>query len=471
MDLIAWLQRERKLDGALLADMGVKATDHPAIGRAVAFPYTRQGETYAAKFRSADKKWASSKGVTRSLYNADALLTDQNLPVVITEGEIDCLTVIQAGWLRAVSLPDGWSEKGNKRDCLIEAEEALRNSPMVIVAGDSDRAGESLPRAVATLLRGHDVRYVEWPEGCKDANDVLMAFGEGEVAACLNSAKRIDPPGGLVTGFSDLPPLSSRRVLRGDDDLIKRHLAFEMGAISVGTGTPGSGKSTFTTWAMDRVTRAEGVRCGMMMFETHPHLTRQHLSLLNIGLAFDQLSAPQAKALTADLDRRFRVVHRTYDGEAGHNLGWLENWVYTLAVRDQCQVIVIDPWNEIEHLPEPGESLTNYINFALKTIREWAETLDVHIIIIAHPKKMMVDNDGKMRAPIGYDVADSAAFANKPSLGFTVHRTVTDTGCPVTQIMTWKVRDTLLYGFDKSKSFAAFDRQTMKYTLWQEEPD
>lgn len=468
-NLMTWLQTERRLDGGLLADMGVKQVQHPRLGEAIAFPYRKGGEAYAAKFRTAEKQWASTAGVSRGLFNADALLNNPDLPVVITEGEIDCLTVMQAGWLRAVSLPDGWSDQGNKRDCLIEVEDALRKSPCVIVAGDNDKAGESLPRAVANLLRGHPVRFVTWPEGCKDANDVLIAYGEGEVAACLNRAELIDPQGGTVTGLSDLPPLSSRRVLRGGHELIDAHLAFEQGAMSVGTGTPGSGKSTFTTWALNHVTQHENVRAGLMMFETHPHLTRQHLSLLNTGLGFDQLAEAQRKKLVQDLDRRFRIVHRTYDTDAGHNLGWLESMVYTLAVRDQCHVIVIDPWNEIEHLPEPGESLTNYINFALKQIRQWAEALDVHIIVVAHPKKMPVDSDGTMRAPIGYDIADSAAFSNKPSLGFTVHRTQTETGCPVTEILTWKVRDTLLYGFDKSKSLAAFDRVMMNYSLWEKD--
>lgn len=176
---ITWLQEERKLDGALLAGMGVTVIDHPSLGAAIAFPYRADGQSYAAKFRTVDKRWSSSKGKTRGLYNVDALRADYDLPIVITEGEIDALSVIQSGFTRAVSLPDGWTEQGNKTDALIEAEEDLRKAPFVIVAGDNDKAGESLPRAVCNLLDGMDVRFVEWPEGCKDANDVLMLMGEG----------------------------------------------------------------------------------------------------------------------------------------------------------------------------------------------------------------------------------------------------------------------------------------------------
>lgn len=90
----------------------------------------------------------------------------------------------------------------------------MRRSPYVIVAGDNDPAGASLPRTVANILAGHDVRYVTWPDGCKDANDVLCTYGEGELARCLIEAKPLDPEGGFITGISDLPPMPARRVLR-----------------------------------------------------------------------------------------------------------------------------------------------------------------------------------------------------------------------------------------------------------------
>lgn len=450
-----WLTSVRKLDPVLLTGMGVRTK-----GDDMAFPYLKDGARYADKFRSIGKRFWSTGGVSRGLYNADALRKFPEQPVVITEGEIDCLTVIQAGFLRAVSLPDGWTAQGNKTEALVDALPDLLASPFVIVAGDNDDAGESLPRAVANLLAGHDVRYSEWPKGCKDANDVLQVHGEGEVAACLNAAKRIDPPGGFITAISDLPPLSRRRVLRAGDALLDQRIAFELGALSVGTGTPGAGKSTFTTYAAELISRNENIRVGMLGFETHPHRTRDHLARLNTGRPWDSLSGDQQEHLAAQLDERWRIVHRTFEDARGHTLGWLKTMVHTLATRDGCKLIIIDPWNELEHLPEQGESMTSYINFALQQLRQWAETLEVHICLIAHPKKM----EHGRGAPLGYDVADSAAFFNKPSLGFTVHNAKTEAGTPYLELVTWKVRDTQLYGVFKGISAATFDTNAMTYT-------
>ena len=466
-DPMAWLQEERKLDGALLAHMGVKAADHPELGHVAAFPYRREGKPYAWKFRKiSEKKWRSSPGVSRSLFNEDCLRSGSG-PVVLTEGEMDAIAVIQAGFGRAVSLPDGWTEDNGKRQVLIDAESLLRQSSFVIVAGDNDEAGRGLPKTVANVLAGHDVRFVTWPEGCKDANDVLRLLGEGAVAKCLNEAIKLDPPGGFITAMSDLPPMPSRRVLRIGMKPYDFGLAFEVGTMSVGTGTPGSGKSTFTTFAAFHIAQHEQIRIGVMGFETHPYRTRDQLARLYCRKPWDELNDRERSDFLAFADAHFRIVHRTYEAEDKHNLEWLRLMIYTLAVRDECKLIIVDPWNELEHLPEPGESMTSYINFALQQIRQWAQQFDTHICLIAHPRKM--NTDGAMRCPTGYDIADSAAFFNKPALGFSVHKeTDDDTGESWVKVQTWKVRETQLYGFEAGSIRLTFIPQFMSYTRFED---
>ena len=322
-DVMQWLREVRKLDADLLAEMGVRETQHERLGQVAAFPYRRDGKNYAAKFRTVDKKFLSTSGVSRGLYNEDALSRDRDLPVVITEGEIDCLSVMQSGFLRAVSLPDGWTEQGNKNEALVAVSEALVASPFVVVAGDNDKAGESLPKSVANLLAGHDVRYVTWPDGCKDANDVLIAHGEGVVAQCINAAKRIDPPGGTISGFSDMPPMSSQRVLKIGSDPFDRIIALEIGELSIWTGLPGNGKSTLATWVADEVSMHEKIRVGNIGFETHPYRVRDQLARSHTHKSWRELSDGQREPLIADLDRRWRMVHM--DPNAGKPLGLAGN--------------------------------------------------------------------------------------------------------------------------------------------------
>ena len=187
------------------------------------------------------------------------------------------------------------------------------------------------------------------------------------------------------------------------------------------------------------MSKHENVRIGLIGFETHAFRIRDQLCRSRFRKPWKETSEGEREVLLRDLDGRWRLVHTSSDAQ--HHLGWLESMVKTLAVRDRCRVIIIDPWNELEHLPEKGESMTQYINFAIKTIRGWAKALEVHITIVAHPAKMRTDQ-GK-RPPTGYDIADSAAFFNKPGLGITVHEGDEDFQV---QIFNWKTRDRLLYG-------------------------
>ena len=382
--------------------------------------------------------------------------------MVITEGEIDCLSIIEAGHKKVISLPNGWSEKGNTSDALYDVKDQLLASPLVIVAGDNDRAGESLPSFVAALLHGHDVRFVAWPEGCKDANDVLVNHGAIDLMDRLNGAQKVDPEGGQLTDLMNLPVMSDRRVLRSGLPFIDERVALELGAMSVLTGYPGTGKSTFSTWLAYQVAKHEDIKVGLFAFETHPYETRDHISLLHTGYSWDDASSQARESLAQFAGNRMFLVHRTYDKNISHNLEWLMDYIHVLATREQCKLIIVDPWNELEHLPEKGESLTNYINYALQQIRSWAEKLSVHIMVVAHPRKISTDG-GPTRAPTGYDIADSAAFSNKPSLGLSVFNEPDKNGTPQLKLVTWKVRNVRLYGFERGVTDMEFQPKRMGY--------
>lgn len=128
-DVATWLKEVRGLDPVLIGEMGVGEVQHPQLGQAVQFPYRRDGKPYAGKFRTVEgKDWRSSQGVSRGLYNEDSLKGEG--PAVITEGEIDCLSVMQSGYLKAVSLPDGWGEGGGQAGMPCRGRTSLEGRPV-----------------------------------------------------------------------------------------------------------------------------------------------------------------------------------------------------------------------------------------------------------------------------------------------------------------------------------------------------
>ena len=108
-----------------------------------------------------------------------------------------------------------------------------------------------------------------------------------------------------------------------------------------------------------------------------------------------------------------------------------------VIVRDGIRVLVIDPWNEVEHARPRHENETQYVNRALRQIRRFALKHDVIAIVIAHPTKE-VGKEGRARTPTLYDVEGSAAWYNKPDHGIVID--VPDTNTCETVVWIKKAR-------------------------------
>ena len=69
----------------------------------------------------------------------------------------------------------------------------------------------------------------------------------------------------------------------------------------------------------------------------------------------------------------------------------------------------------------------------------FAQAHDIHIWFVAHPTKMLRDNNGKVPPPKGYDISGSSNFFSKADCGLTVHRE-DPINSVISQIIIWKCR-------------------------------
>jgi replicative DNA helicase len=103
--------------------------------------------------------------------------------------------------------------------------------------------------------------------------------------------------------------------------------------------------------------------------------------------------------------------------------------------------IVIDPWNELEHRRPSNQSETEYISETLAYVRQFAREWNVHIFMVAHPRIMHRDKDGKRPVPTPYDVSGSSHWYNKSDNCITVWRdTNPDANSQEVKIYVQKVR-------------------------------
>ena len=59
-----------------------------------------------------------------------------------------------------------------------------------------------------------------------------------------------------------------------------------------------------------------------------------------------------------------------------------------LVKKNGIKILVIDPYNKIEHLRSQGESETEYISRFLDKISTFARQFNVLVFLVAHPRKM-----------------------------------------------------------------------------------
>jgi twinkle protein len=181
------------------------------------------------------------------------------------------------------------------------------------------------------------------------------------------------------------------------------------------TGIPGHGKSTWVLNLLNNLSALHGWRAAVFSPEmpTVPHL-RDKLRRIRGG-----------SILESDkfIDEYFRFIDADPTGreDMDFDLDWIIDKATDAVLRDGIRLLVIDPWNEIDHARQRDESVTDYISRSIRTLKRFGRLYHVTVIVVTHPTKD-VGRDGKGRPPTLYDIEGSAHWFNKCDHGIVVHR-------------------------------------------------
>lgn len=214
------------------------------------FPFLdEKGNMQFIKYRKTDfdpvvdkgKEWceANCKPILFGMFQCNL----DNKTLILTEGQLDSLSVVESGIENAVSVPNG----KNGFTWVPYCWDWLQNFDTLIVFGDCERGSITLLDDMRRRFRGivKAVRQQDY-RGCKDANELLQKYGRDAVKKAVDQAEVL--PLQQVKELADveavdlfsLPKISTGigsldRVLSG---------GIYLGQTVILTGKRGEGKST-----------------------------------------------------------------------------------------------------------------------------------------------------------------------------------------------------------------------------------
>lgn len=398
----------------------------------IKFPYYLRGMHVNTKHRLIDKKkMKMESGARLTWWNVDRVAGAQS--IIIVEGEIDLLTLIEAGFRNVVSLPNG-AQTGTMSFFSDIDWDSVQN---VYMAGDMDEPGEKCMNECAARIGKEKCWRVRWP--MNDANATLMEYGVDEIHNCVMNAtpypiEGIEQPGdeSVREAVMKLYREGLARGLSTGWEHLDQGYTLAPNILDIWTGFPSSGKSEVLDNLIVNIGVMHEWRVAMYSPENYP--TELHLKKLAskyVGKPFD-----------------IGMSDRMTEGELIHALDWLDTRVHFLRPdyptideilrlakiekrRFGINGLTIDPWNTLIH--EMGsDSPTDYVAKQLTKIRQFLRQHDIRVWVLAHPRKP--ERGSGLIVPGPYEIAGSHNFyamadsmvgvgrhKNDPSLPSEVH--------------------------------------------------
>lgn len=396
-----------------------KITTQKSNDNILVFPfYDAAGILRFVKYRKADFDKAKDKNKEWSESDTMPILFGMNQCVdyeslVVTEGQIDSLSVSECGIKNAVSVPTGAQGFTWLENCW----EWIEKFKEVIVFGDCEKGKITLVDELSKRLP-MPVRVVQMDDyfGEKDANDILRKYGKETVVNAIQNAK-IQP----VNHIKDLADVKAvdiynlERIYTKINEIDKVIGGMYFGQVILLTGKRGEGKSTFMSQLI-----VEALEQGYKTLAYSGELTDYHFKRwLDLQAAgpknittnvnqFDEETYFLTDAVEEQINNWYRGNAYIYDNNSiddGEEFESLTETIEKAICRYGIRFVCLD--NLMTSIDvDMKDDLYRAQSKFIKKLKAIAVKYDVVVLIVAHPRKSQasIEND---------DVAGSGDITNR----------------------------------------------------------
>ena len=402
---------------------------------AIGFPYYRNGALVAAKYRSfPEKDFTQDSGGAHDFFGIDQVIKGE--PIIIVEGEIDCLTLLERGMTNVVSVPSGAPIKvadgkvlpseDKKFAYVWNARDIIDSAPYVVLATDQDTAGQALAEELARRIGKEKCRLAKVDK--KDLNEVHLDDPSRNTVEDIIAGATAYPISGISDAgvyFERLNDLYTKGTGKGFStgyQSVDEIYTVAPAQLTVVTGYPSSGKSNFIDQIMVNLARAHDWKFAVCSFENQPEI---HISRLMEIYTRKRFFEGRDRMAESEKEEAFKFVKDHFlfidtNGEEPSTLDSILERARAAVKRMGVRGLIIDPYNYIE-LPRGDGTETAAISDMLTRVQKFCKAHDVHTWFIAHPSKITRQGVEQPR-PDGMSIAGSMAWWAKTDCGLTVHR-------------------------------------------------
>ena len=388
----------------------------------IKFNYFMGGELTNVKYRDGRKNFKLFKGAEKVFYNIDSIVGYEYC--VIVEGEMDVLALHEAGITNAISVPNGATLNSNNLDYLDSCIDYFEDKEKIILAVDSDEAGQALQTELIRRL-GSEVCNIATFDDCKDANEYLQKYGSEELVARIAGARPV--PLENVTTFRDIEDEITDFVRNGFkkgfqvglsnfDEIFSTYT----GQFITVTGIPSSGKSDFVDQMVVGYNKNYGWKTAFASPENVPTYLHAHKLMRKVWQGMpskEDLGGDKWNQIADHCNSNFyHIDMERYTLESVLKKG------AELVKRKGIKCLVIDPFNKVRDIDCKTEDVNRYTMEYLSKIEIFAKKYDVLVFIVAHPTKMYKDKDGKIEEPTMYNIKGGGEWYDASYHGLLVHR-------------------------------------------------
>ena len=427
--VIKWLQDERGLSVNTIKHFNIQfRTKH---GKSwVGFPYYYSGKLVNVKWRTAYKHMEKEPGYDSTLYNIDS--ADMSQPLIITEGEFDCMAAWQIGFTNVISVADGAQTfKAEWLDDLADAHD-------ILLAFDNDAQGEAgAEKAAGKLGRGR-CRRVRLPY--KDFNECLLQgmtrddiqeyidnarpYRDSDLLAFVDLIERVradirEPERqGVMTGWSEF------------DELLNSLRQQEVTTI---TGDTGAGKTTFMCNLCTRLVE-HGVVWVSSETSNEKILRKMYGIHLQepIGKSTPDSSLEPAEMYFSGKRLFFLDVHGEVSYERIRDtLEYCARRGVKFAILDNLHFFLVSKSLESDRLE---------IERFMRALVKLARSTGMHVFLVCHPSKLHESANGKPPVVKPNDLKGASAIKQDSHNIMSLWRNPMDENGP-TILYIHKVRD------------------------------